>query len=704
MGKRSKRDFNKFEKRTRTKRGAKERARRELMNILDSISVSYDDSLKLHTAYDRGRRVGSARERGEEILAEGVFESSKSGYGFVRLDNGERDIFVPAGKTLSALGGDTVSVSYRKYTSYTGEERTEGRVRKIIKPGREAVTGVLVAEDVRVGRGYRRAFYIEPDDHSFKSRLAVSDLGGARLGDKVQARIVRGDSPYCNVIKVFGPAEDRGANYLAILADEGIETEFSPEELLLAERVAKEEISAIGRVDRRAETIFTIDSESAKDLDDAISIRKIKDGYRLSVHIADVAHYVPEKSALERCAVSRGTSIYFTDKVVPMLPEALSNGACSLNAGEDKYALSCVMDVGMQGEIKKCEITESVINSRVRGVYSEINRLLSGDKTPALSAKYKSVGTMLSHAVRLYEILKEKSVRRGAIDFDAPEAEIILDADGEVVDIIKRERGLSERMIEQFMLLANEAVATRLFEAGIPCVYRIHEMPPEDKLDSFKDYMQNLGFNVGEISREPDKPIHYQRLLALAEERGISAPVSHTMLRTMSKARYSDKREGHFGLGIENYCHFTSPIRRLSDLATHRIIKKVLLLGKRAEGYASYARRLAVCATEGELRAVSAERRIEDLYKTVYMSRFIGEEYDAVVSGVTSFGLFATLDNTVEGIIPVSDIPGSVIFEERSMRLRDPRFSYSLGQKIRVRLVECDPCRGKVRFELVEEE
>lgn len=704
MGKRTKKDFNKFSSRTSAKRRSTERSKRELMNILDSISVSYDDSLKLHTAYDAGRGRAPRGKGAREVISEGIFESSKRGFGFVKVEGEERDIFVPQGKTLGALDGDLVSVSYKKYKAYTGEERTEGRIKKIIKFGKATVIGTLVAEQMRIGRGYRRAFYVEPDDRSFKAELPVSDLGGARLGDKVLAKIVRAENPYCDITEVFGPSDTREANYHAILADEEIETEFSPEELSLAERVAKEEISAQGRVDRRSETIFTIDSESAKDLDDAISVRKTKGGYRLSVHIADVSHYVPERSALERCAMRRATSVYFTDKVVPMLPEALSNGACSLNAGEDKYALSCIIDVDTAGNIVDVDITESVINSRVRGVYSEINRLLSGDEDATLRKKYKDVATNISRAVELYEILKKRSAERGAIDFDAPEAEILLDGQGEVTRITKRERGLSERMIEQFMLLANEAVATTLREREIPCVYRIHEMPPEDKLDSVKIYLQNLGFNVGAISREPKNPIHYQRLLHEAEERGISMPVSHVLLRAMSKARYSDKHESHFGLGIENYCHFTSPIRRLSDLATHRIIKRVLLSGKRAESYASFARRAAVSATEGELRAVSAERRIDNLYKTIYMSRFVGESFTGVVSGVTSFGIFVTLDNTVEGIVPLSEMRGSFVFDERTMKLRSSHTTFSLGDGVTVRLVECDVSGSRIRFEIIGEE
>jgi ribonuclease R len=394
MGKRSKRDFNKFEKRQTTKRGAKERARRELMNILDSISVSYDDSLKLHTAYDNGRRRSSAPPRGEELLAEGVFELSKNGYGFVRLDNGDRDIFVPAGRTLGALDGDTVSVSYKKYTGYTGDERTEGRVRKIIKIGKETLTGTLVAEQMRLGRGYRRVFFVDPDDRSFRARLSVSDLGGARLGEKVQAMIVRGEVPHCDIIKVFGSAEDRDTNYQAILADEGIECEFSHEEIVMAEKVAEEKISADGRVDRRGETVFTIDSESAKDLDDAISVRKIRGGYRLSVHIADVSHYVPERSVLERCAVSRGTSVYFTDKVVPMLPEALSNGVCSLVPGEDRLAFSAFLTFDREGRCIARRFAKSVIRSQVRFTYEQVMSLINGGTRKGMPKR--QVGAVLA--------------------------------------------------------------------------------------------------------------------------------------------------------------------------------------------------------------------------------------------------------------------------------------------------------------------
>lgn len=695
----SKKDFKKFQKVNTHKRRAKEKARRELLGILDSINIGYSDGIKLGTQRE-GRGARSGARTAEEILSEGIYEGSRAGYGFVRLSGAERDIFIPKGKSFGAVDGDTVEVSYKKYRAYTGDERTEGRVKRIIRQGSDTLTGELCAKEIRMGRRYRREFYIEPHG-AFKAPLRVSDLGGARVGDIVLCKIMRGGEPYCDIIRSLGAAGTKDASYEAILLDEGIECEFSPEVISMAERLAREPISAEGRLDLRDEVIFTIDSESAKDLDDAVSIKKTRGGYTLSVHIADVSHYIPEKSALERCAVARGTSVYFVDKVVPMLPEALSNGACSLNAGEDKYALSAVIELDSSGEIKKCKIAESVINSRVRGVYSEINRLLSGEKNPALSKKYKPVSAQLERMVELYEILKRKSVNRGAIDFDAPECEFLLSPEGEVSEIVRRERGLSERIIEQFMLTANEAVATELRTRGIPCVYRIHEMPPEDKLSQFITYMQNLGFNVGELSRNPESPAVYADLLSGAEERGILTPVSYTLLRTMSKARYSEIHHSHFGLGIENYCHFTSPIRRLSDLATHRIIKRVLISGKRGEAYASFARRCAVAATEGELRAVSAERRIENLYKALYMSHFVGEEFDAVVSSVTQFGLFCSLDNTAEGIVPISDLPFGAVFEERTMKIRCHTESFSLGDKIRVRLVECDIARGKMRFEPV---
>ena len=331
-----------------------------------------------------------------------------------------------------------------------------------------------------------------------------------------------------------------------------------------------------GRVNHTRDVIFTIDGIGAKDLDDAVSLKKLRGGlWQLGVHIADVSHYVRERTHLDRAAMARGTSVYFTDKVVPMLPPALSNGACSLNPGEDKYAISAIINLSSNGEILSTKLEPSVIRSRVRGVYSEVNEIFEGSASSETLKKYKEVLPTLVRMKELYLILRHKSERRGALELDRAEAEIILSDNGVPTDIIKRERRDAERLIEQFMLCANEAVAGLLFEKQIPCVYRVHEAPPPEKLAEFITYAHNLGFDTSAISKEKSSPADFSALISRARERDIAAPVSYSMLRAMSKAKYSELKASHFGLGIDCYAHFTSPIRRLSDLATHRIIHKV---------------------------------------------------------------------------------------------------------------------------------
>lgn len=700
----SKKDFTQFTKRNVHKRNKKDRAKAELLSIIRECGFD-SDNVKLKTAYDRGRsgRVSDKKRRDEKVIS-GVFSSSKSGFGFVGAEGLERDVFIPEDKTLGAIDGDFVEVVYHEFKNYLGEEKTEGRVRKILQFGRKTLIGEMTLERVRHGRRYYVRRILIPDDKRVGLRPEIIEDLGAEEGEKVEVEIVRNGTafPECNVIRVFGPADSKEANYEAILREEGIEVEFSPDALESAKKAAAQPVTPEGRKDFRNELIFTMDGAGAKDLDDAVSLELTDKGYLLGVHIADVSHYVTEKTALDRAATSRGTSVYFTDKVVPMLPEALSNGACSLNAGEDKYALSAIIELDKGGEILSTELCESIIRSKVRGVYSEVNSLLSGECDGAIRKKYSEVYDSLLKMRELYLVLKDKNARRGGIDFDAPEAEIILDESGAPVAIERRERGDSEKMIEQFMLTANEAVALTLSQKGLPAVYRIHETPPKDKLSDFVNYAHNLGFDTSVITKSEDDPRAYARLLSAAEEKGLLTPVSYAMLRTMSKATYSEVRKPHFGLGIDYYCHFTSPIRRLSDLAVHRIIKKTLLGEKAPKQYESYAKRAAAAATEAELRAVSAERRIEGLYKVLFMEKHLGEEFMATVCSVTSFGLFVELENTCEGLVPLSLMPGNFIYDEKTLSLYSSEAVYRIGDRVRVRLEEADIIRGKLGFELAD--
>ncbi len=699
----SKNNFDKFTKRNTHKRKGKEQAKKKLLKLVAETGVGYDGA-RIRFTEDRGGAYHSSSRTIHEC--ESTFMGSSQGFGFASCEGLQRDIFIPEDRTLGAIDGDRVLVEYKTFKSRTGEEKTEGRIKKILSYGRETVVGRLERRrySVRSRRRTDAVYTVIPDDPKICVWPTVTDTSGAAEGEKVVVRLVRSaGAPLTGVVTAcLGAADSFRANYAAVLAECGIPVDFSPEEIAEAERAAAKPISDIGRTDFRGRVVFTMDSASAKDLDDAVSVEKLRDGWLLGVHIADVSYYVAEKTALDRATMRRGTSVYFTDKVVPMLPESLSNGACSLNAGEDKYALSALIRIDFCGNILEVEIKKSIIRSRVKGVYSEINALLDGNADAGIEEKYKDVRESLSLMHRLYIVLAAHSKVKGAVDMDIPEAEIVLDADGYPIDVVKAERGISERMIEQFMLAANEAVASCLYERGIPCIYRVHAQPPEEKIESFADFLKSVGIDSRGIASSGATSEKLSEILCEAREKGIEQTVAYSMLRSMAKAEYSDKREGHFGLGIENYCHFTSPIRRLSDLATHRIIHRVLFDGKDARQYASYASRASVAATDTEIRAVEAERRIENLYKVIYMSDRLGEEFDAVISSITSFGIFVRLENTCEGLVPMSDLGLSFVYDERTLSVRRGLTSYRLGDKIRVVLEEADPVRGKLRFSLIE--
>lgn len=639
-------------------------------------------------------------------VTEGVFSGAASGYGFVSAEGLTRDIFIPWQKTGGALDGDLVRCRYRTYTR-DGIERTEGEILAIVEAVRKTVVGTLRAEAIGVGRRRSVRYYVEADDTHFSSLCYLDDIGDAQEGDKVEALLPSRRSPAAHLVgqflRSFGSAASRRANYAAILASCEIPTAFSDEELAEAERMAALPLSLVGRTDLRGACIMTIDGAGAKDLDDAVSLERASNGnYLLGVHIADVSTYVRPRGALDACALSRGTSVYFTDQVVPMLPPALSNGACSLNAGEDKYALSCTMELTPAGALVQASIERTLIRSSVRGVYAEVNDLLARGTSSPFYEKYRAVLPMLTHMHELYTVLAEKSRRRGSLDLEQTEAEILLDERGDPVDILPRTRGDAERMIEQFMLAANESVATLLAEKRIPCVFRVHDAPDPERLADFLRFAHNLDLPVGTLFAEAPDGRALSALLSAAKERGLGEAVSYTLLRTMAKARYSEICHPHFGLGIEKYCHFTSPIRRLSDLATHRVIEAVLLDGEAPQKYTSYVSRAALAASEAELRALTAERRIDALYKAIYLSKRIGETYPATISSVTRFGAFAALANTCEGLIPLSSLLGAWTFDEGNLLLRSAAGDrIRLGDRVTVSVESVDIARGKVSFGLV---
>ncbi len=631
------------------------------------------------------RPVRAEALRAPEVI--GRFSGTRRGFGFVEREDAP-DVFVPAGRTCGALDGDTVRVAILREG-----DRPEGEILEVLTLAHPTLFGMAV-RDADLELRPRGEVWLLPDHPHLPPHRLLGER--VRLGDKIEARpLAHGEAIF---VRSFGRATSRYANYAAILAECSVPTEFSPDALTEATAAAQRPLTDGGRL-RPRDAILTIDGAGAKDLDDAISVRRHGDGFILGVHIADVSHYVTPGSALDATAHERGSSVYFANRVVPMLPEALSNGACSLNAGEEKYALTAEMTLDADGEIKKTKLYKSIIKSRVRGVYSEVNDLFAKGEDSPFYAKYREVYATLGKMRELYAILAERDRRRGILELETPEPVIVLDDTGEPTEILKSERGEAERLIEAFMLTANRAVATLLRERGIPCVYRIHEPPPPEKYRELCDYLTSLSLPLPWRRDEEPSSAALSRLLSVAAERGLAAPVSMTVLRSLSKARYAAAPMPHFGLALPLYCHFTSPIRRLSDLVTHRIISAVLLGGAPVTKYRASARRGAEAATEGELRAVTAERRIEALYKTLYMKKHIGEIFDGTVTSVTPNGYYVELENTCEGLVPLSLLDGDYRYDGRRRTLVRGDTVIAIGNAATVKVREADVPLGRVTFE-----
>ncbi len=683
-------------------------------------------------------KKGKVASLGSVGIVSGSYRGTTKHFGFVTPDNGSEDIFIPAAKTLFALDGDRVLVRITEHRSRSKhfdtrklkrgkggklvpipdekrhEKGPEGEIVKIAERylANKNVVGVYYEIDEKRGRKYHTVGWVEPDRKKlpysvFIDARAARDAG-ISIGDKVEAKITKfpseRDELSGEIIANFGDSETKSANYAAILAENGIETEFSEEVLAEAQKASEMPINTEGRLDLRDKIIFTIDSADAKDLDDAISLEKNGENYRLGVHIADVSEYVKFGSATDKCALSRGTSVYFTDKVIPMLPKSLSNGSCSLGGGLDRYALSAFMTLDRNGKILETELAETVIRSKVRGVYSEINDIFENGKSSEYSQKYAEVLDTLSEMYSLYKIMKKRSEERGSVELDTEEAVILLGKNGEPVDIVARERGDGEKMIEQFMLCANEGVATFLTNLSLPCVYRVHEPPAPEKLESFASFALGIGLDIKPLRAKTLYPSAFAALLCESREKGISAVLSGVMLRAMMKAKYSAQPAPHFGLAIDLYCHFTSPIRRYPDLTVHRIVKSMLrgeAHGTNLTRLTAFAGESAAKSSENELKALSAEREIDDLYKTIFMADKVGEEFDGVISSVTSFGLFVQLPNTIEGLVPLESMDGRFTFDEKHFTLSFGRTVYRLGQAVRVRIINSDIPSRRISMSLV---
>ena len=642
-------------------------------------------------------------------LIVGTFIGNARGFGFVQVEGREEDIYIPEEYVHGAFHSDTVEVEL--LPDYGGK-RQEGRIRNILVRGLEEVVGTYQAE--------KNFGFVVPDNNKLQDDIfiPIEHHGAAVTGDKVVVKLTYYGSaaerrkPEGKVLRVIGNINDPGVDILSIVENYNIPSEFPEKVINQANRCPDfiSEADMYGRTDLRDVQMVTIDGEDAKDLDDAVSLHVDEQGfYHLGVHIADVTNYVQESSALDREALKRGTSVYLVDRVIPMLPHRLSNGICSLNHGEDRLALSCLMKIDKNGAIVDHDIVESVINVNERMSYTSVAKILR-DKDEAEIEKYKELVPMFEEMAELSAILRNKREAKGAIDFDFAETKIVLDAEGNPIDIVPHERNVATKLIEDFMLAANETVAEHFYYMQSPFVYRVHEQPDPEKIASLAAFVNNLGHHIRARKDEGVRPKELQKLLKGIEGTKEEAVISRMTLRSMMQAKYSTECTGHFGLAFDFYCHFTSPIRRYPDLQIHRIIKDHLR-GRMTEAKASHYEEIldevARHSSETERRAEEAERETDKLKKAQYMENHIGERFEGVVSGVTAWGLFVELENSCEGMVRAADMNDDFyVYDETHMKLvgESTHKEYTLGQKVWVKVTGADRLTKSIDFRLISDE
>ena len=648
----------------------------------------------------------------------GTFISNAKGFGFVEIEGCEEDLFIPEKYTGGAFHHDTVQVSLLPGSQ---GKRQEAQVLRIIARGMTQVVGTY--ERTRSNFGF-----VVPDNSKLPQDIYVPKeySKGAVSGHKVVVEITdygtNLKSPEGKVVEILGHRNDPGVDILSIARNFELPLEFPEKVMNQVERVPQEvsEADCAGRKDLRNVVMVTIDGEDSKDLDDAVSVAFDGEKYHLGVHIADVANYVQENSALDREALKRGTSVYLVDRVIPMLPHALSNGICSLNEGVDRLALSCLMTVDLKGEITDYEICESVIRVDKRMTYTVVQALLEDDSITEREeayGQYKDLLPMFHQMEQLASILRKKRKKRGSIDFDFPECKITLDREGHPVKVDAYERNTATDIIEDFMLAANETVAQHFYWLETPFIYRIHDLPDPDRIQKLSAFINNFGYYMKAVGRKGAKvsseevhPKEIQKLLSQIAGTPEEALISRLALRSMKQAKYSVECAGHFGLACNFYCHFTSPIRRYPDLQIHRIIKEQLKGGLKEERIAHYQSILPEVAkhsSETERRADEAERETDKLKKVEYMESKLGEVFDGVVSGVTGWGIYVELPNTVEGLIHVSKLPGDYYYYNENtyeMVGEATGRTFKLGMPLRVRVDGCDRFDRTIDFSLEEED
>lgn len=686
-------------------------------------SAQFKRQVKALAALEREEKIemiGDGRLRLKRLPDSlvGTFSGTDRGFGFVMVeDEGIDDIFVPAKATKLAFDGDTVEVEITEAPDPSGGRSAEGKITRIIERKTEQVIGEFIPyTDDEIADynlyGYVKAKLKKGPEHIIQ--IEMSGLNPTR-GEIVSVDIThypayKGEDMRGVVTETIGHKDEPGIEILSIVHKHNIRSEFPDEVLAEAEQVP-DQISAAdlkGRRDLRGQQIITIDGADAKDLDDAVTVERLDNGhFQLGVHIADVSHYVREDSALDKEAFERGTSSYLTDRVIPMLPQRLSNGICSLHPKVDRLTLSCEMEINQQGNVVAYDIFPSVIRSVERMTYEAVNHILE-EKHPQTREQYQSLVPMLEEMAELHHILEQKRRHRGAIDFDSDEAKIIVDKDGKAIDIELRERRVGERLIESFMLAANETVSEHYSKADLPILYRVHEQPDESKMKRFLEFITTFGLTA-QASKDSITPKDLQGVMDRIKDEPYEAVISMLLLRSMQQARYDVDPIGHYGLGADYYSHFTSPIRRYPDLILHRLIHYYDEVGRSQQDKKRWESRLpdmAKHSSEAERRAIDAERETDELKKTEFMADKVGQEFMGTIISITGFGMFIQLPNTVEGLVHVSMMDDDYYrFDEDHLVMIGERTGkvFRIGQPIKVKLMRADVEEVQIDFSIVED-
>lgn len=665
----------------------------------EHLERNIDTLLEQGRLYERRGRLHHSSELG--VIPAKIVKVSST-YGFAKKLEEEQEMFIPGRSLMGALPGDYVWIRPQQSRG----ELPEGEVMAIITKADFQFTGVF--------SNTAEGMMVLPDNvFKFPVRVMYGKDLGAKEGEKVLAKVVRrGDRHMEHRVEIlhrFGDSQLAKNCCAAVLAANGIQLTFSDEvqeqaRALESAGIHPKEIEK--RLDLRDEPIFTIDGADTKDIDDAISLKKTETGWELGVHIADVSHYVTPGTPLDKCAFERGTSVYYADSVIPMLPRELSNGICSLNPQEDRLAFSALMELDGKGDLKHYRFAKTVIRSRLKGVYKEVNRILDGSADAEILEKYAGLIDTLREMDKLADIRMEAHHSRGGLELESTEAKFLLDEDGKVLEILPRTRGKSECMIEEFMLLANEAAASFAQKEKLPFVYRVHDKPSPEKLETLSQVLEALGIETNGLLPVPD-PKALSRILTSVQGKEIELVVNNSLLRSMAKAKYSSEHGGHYGLVLENYAHFTSPIRRYPDLSIHRIMSAKLSgvpMERIYKLYGTFAKESADHSTEMELKAMAAERECEDCYKAEYLASRLGEQFDGVISGVAAYGFYVELPNTAEGLVPIEGLPKGYYSYDGLMQLTDSLSGkrYRIGDTVRIVVAGVDVSTGMVDFGLVD--